>query len=510
MTDHHDEEHRGPERPEDAERHDRVRPEAVEGRDSFLPDDEERHDPERPDVEPPAEQPGGFRAQHHWPPPPPPPPGTTAGGSERDLPGWGWDAPPPGAGRPDLGWAWAPPPRHARRRRGSAIIAAVVAAAVLIASGVGIGIGLSNSEGRSSSQPTFVNPGPGGGTVNPGGDGSTAPPGQTPAQDQPSNSADQSIVEEVGPAVVIIETRIGTGAPGSSAEGGAAGTGMLLTSSGEVLTNNHVIRGATSIEVTVNGTQQYTADVVGADPSADVALLQLENASGLSIIHPGDTSNLTVGQSVVAIGNAYGRGGEASATMGSIKALDQTITAGDPGSSPERLGGLIQMNAPIAPGDSGGAVADAQGDVIGMITAASRTSAVSRTSTAGYAIVIDDALSVVHRIESGEETGDIILGLPGLLGVQVRDLDAEAAARLGLNGDGGALVVQAVDGTPAAGAGITAGAAITSIDGHHTGSAEALGTVMHGTEPGQVVSVTWVDGSGTHTASLRLITGPAV
>ncbi|MFL5798179.1 MAG: S1C family serine protease [Actinomycetota bacterium] len=499
MTDHHDEEHReterldDTERPDDTERLDPIRPQA------------ERRDPERPDVEP-----GGFRAQHHWPPPPPPPPGTTAGAPGGVRPAWAWDAPPPGAGRPDIGWAWGPPPRHARRRRGSAIVAAVVAAAVLIASGVGIGIGLSNSGTHSSAQPTFVNPGSnGGGAFNPGG-GSPTPAGQTPGQGQTPNSADQSIVDQVRPAVVIIETRIGSGAPGSAAEGGAAGTGMLLNSTGEVLTNNHVIRGATSIEVTVNGTQQYTADVVGADPAADVAVLQLENASGLATIRPADTSNLTVGQRVVAIGNAYGRGGEASATTGSIKALNQTITAGDPGSSPERLGGLIQMNAPIAPGDSGGAVVDTQGDVIGMITAASRTSAVSRTSTAGYAIVLDDALSVVHRIESGQETGDIILGLPGLLGVQVRDLDAAAAARLGLNAGDGALVVQAVDGTPAAGAGITAGAAITSIDGHATGTAVELGNVMHATQPGQDVSVTWVDGSGTHTASLRLITGPAV
>jgi S1-C subfamily serine protease len=443
----------------------------------------------------------GFGAQHqHWFPPPPPPPGSTTGTSDQEGAAWGWDPSSTGARTSDQGWAWGPPPtRRPPRRRGSAIIAAVVAAAVLIASGVGIGIGLSNSHSPSTASPPTVNPGGGPFSGN-----------QTPSGGQTANSATQSIVDHVRPAVVIIETKLGTGAPGSSAEGGAAGTGMLLTSSGQVLTNNHVIRGATSISVTVNGTQQYQADVVGADPTADVALLQLENASGLSTIQTADTSNLTAGQSVVAIGNAYGQGGQASSTSGTITALDQTITAGDPGSEPERLQGLIETDAPIAPGDSGGALVDTQGEVIGMITAASRTSAISRTSTDGYAISIDDALSVVQRIRSGEVSSDIILGLPGLLGVQARNLDAATAARLGLDTNGGALVLQVVGGTPAAQAGITSGSAITRIAGHAITSAEDLGTVMHGTRPGQLVNVTWVNDSGTHTATVRLITGPAV
>jgi S1-C subfamily serine protease len=487
--------------------------------------------PGRPDEGPSGWAPGDSAGQsehgHAWgaheqwgPPPPPPPLGPPAGSpGVASQPGWSWTVPQQGGfSGADSNDAWGAPSRRPPRRKGFAIVAAVVAAAVLIASGVGIGWGISHSGDRQSSSST-LSPGVGGGSpVQPGGDGNpgggngggTAPGGQVPSQGQPADPTTQAIADQVLPSVVSINTRIGTGVPGSNAEGGAAGSGMLLTSSGEVLTNNHVIRGATSIEVTVNGTSTYSADVVGADPSADVALLQIQDASGFSVVQPADTSNLTVGQSIVAIGNAYGQGGEPAATAGSITALEQTITAGDPGSSPERLSGLIQTNAPIAPGDSGGALVDTNGDVVGMITAASRTSAFSRTSTEGYAISIDDALAVVNRIHTGEATGDIILGLPGLLGVQSRDLDAAAAARLGLATTGGALVLQVVPGTPAADAGITAGSAITRIDGHAIGSADDLGTVMHGTKPGQQVSVTWVNGGGTHSATVRLITGPAV
>jgi S1-C subfamily serine protease len=379
-----------------------------------------------------------------------------------------------------------------------------VAASLLIASGVGIGWGLSQGDGGSSSaiaSPPTTGAEGGGSTTG----GSTG--GQVPPQGQVGGDA-QRVAQSVEPAVVVIRTEIGTGAPGSFAQGSAAGTGMLITSSGEVLTNNHVIRGATRIEVTIQGEGTYPAEVVGADPTDDVALLQVEGVSGLPTITR-DTSNLSVGMAVVAIGNAYGQG-SASATAGRITGLEQTITAGDPGSAPERLSGLIQTNAAIAPGDSGGALVDTQGEVVGMITAASQTSAFTRTSTQGYAIAIDDAFGIVNRIQSGQATGDIVLGRPGLLGVQVRDLDNAAAARLGLATDGGAFIVEVVPDTPAADAGMTAGSAITSINGHAIGSADDLGNVMHTTKPGEQATVEWVSNDGPHSATVQLITAPAV
>ena len=441
--------------------------------------------PERPDLAP------GFRPHASALPP----------ASPWEAPPGGWSSPPPAG-------------RHRQPRRGTAVLAAVVAAAVLIASGVGIGWGLSQGDRSGSNDNAAVVPPPdngsnGGGSnaggSNDGTDGDTAP---VPPQGQTGGLHPAAIADQVGPAVVVIKTVIGSGAPGSFADGGASGTGMIVTSEGEILTNNHVIRGATTIQVSIDGRGTYDADVVGADPTDDVALLQIEDVSGLPTVNV-DTSNLTVGSQVVAIGNAYGEG-STSATTGNITALEQDITAGDPGADPERLHGLIQTDAPIAPGDSGGALVDPQGEVIGMITAATRTSSFSRTSTEGYAITIEDALSIVDQIRSGEASGDIILGRPGLLGVQVGDMTNSAAARLGLSIDGGALVLGVVPQTPAAQAGITQGSAITVINGNAIGSSSDLSDVMHTTKPGDQADVTWVDGNGSHSATVQLITGPAV
>jgi S1-C subfamily serine protease len=411
-----------------------------------------------------------------------------------------------------IGWHG---PQHAqpRRSRAGAIVAAVVASAVLIASGVGIGWGLSQPGSRSGA---FTNPplsgNAGGSNPNVGGNPSTggSDNGSTSNGNGGSSSSTnpQQVAQGVLPAVVVIRTEIGTGAPGVGPEGAAAGTGMILTSGGEVLTNNHVIRGSTDIQVTTSNGNTYTARVIGADPTDDVALLQLDGASGLSTILP-DTQNLTKGTPVVAIGNAYGTGNP-SATGGTITGLDQTITAGDPGSPSERLHGVIQTNAPIAPGNSGGPLVDTQGEVVGMVTAATQTSAFTRTSTEGYAITIGDALNIVHRIQSGDTSGgDIVYGRPGLLGVQVRNLSAAAAARLGVS-SGGAYVIQVVPGTPAANAGMQDGSVITNIDGQAIGSAKDVSDVMHSTKPGDTASITWVDASGQHSASVRLIEAPAV
>src|SRR5437773_753225 len=152
----------------------------------------------------------------------------------------------------------------------------------------------------------------------------------------------------IGTGAVVIDTTVGYQG------GSAARTGMVLTSSGEVLTNNHVIRGATSIKVTAVATgRTYTAKVVGTDPADDVAVLQLQGASGLKTIGTTDSSKLAVGTAVVALGNAYGAGGTPSVVTGNIVALDQTITAGDAGGgAAEQLSGLIETNAALQPGDS--------------------------------------------------------------------------------------------------------------------------------------------------------------
>ena len=202
----------------------------------------------------------------------------------------------------------------------------------------------------------------------------------------------------------------------------AAGTGMVLTSNGEVLTNNHVIDGATTISVTDLGNNKtYNATVVGYDRTGDIAVLQLTGASGLQTVSLGDSSTASVGQSVTGIGNAGGTGGTPSTASGTITALNQSITASDDGGgNSEQLSGLIETNANIQPGDSGGALVDSSGQVLGMDTAASSGSnGFSTSSTQAFAIPINTAVSVAKQIEAGNASSTIHIGKTGFLGVEV-------------------------------------------------------------------------------------------
>src|SRR5882757_5368163 len=209
----------------------------------------------------------------------------------------------------------------------------------------------------------------GGGTSVVSGQGSgsaSAPPNPAQAADTSTTSA--TTAQQVG--VVDINTVLSY----QGAE--AAGTGMVLTSSGDVLTNNHVVEGATSIKVTIVSTgATYTAKVVGTDPTDDVAVIQLQNASGLQTAKIGDSSDVKAGDAVTAVGNAGGTGGTPSAAKGSVTATGQTLTASDEnGSNVETLTGMIEINANVVAGDSGGPLYDADGNVIGMDTAASTSS----------------------------------------------------------------------------------------------------------------------------------------
>lgn len=452
--------------------------------------------------------------QGPWPPPPPrgshPPPPSAGGygpppggyapppggypsppGDPYSPPGGAY-TPPPGGHQPG-GEGHPPPPAAPRHRSSWAILAAVVAAALLL-SGLGAGWGLAASRALHS----VVSGTQGPIQTVPQVGGSSGQSGQTIDA--------QAVASKVGPATVDINTVVAS--LGQSAQ--AAGTGMILTSSGEVLTNNHVVEGSTSIKVTIpNRSGSYTATVVGVSPSADVALLQIQGVSGLPTVNLANSSNLSVGQAVVAIGNALGQGGSPTVTRGSITALDQTITASSDNGSSEQLSGLIQSDAPISPGDSGGPLANASGQVIGMITAGEAQGFRRTTSTVGYAIPTDKAVSVVNEIRAGHASSTILIGPTGYLGVSVRDLDPGTAARLGLDVSGGALVRGVAQGSPAAQAGITANSVITSIDGTSIGSANDLGPAIQSHKPGQRITVTWVDQGGTHTAGATLISGPA-
>jgi S1-C subfamily serine protease len=273
----------------------------------------------------------------------------------------------------------------------------------------------------------------------------------------------------------------------------AAGTGMVLTSDGEILTNNHVVEGATSITVTISSTgATYAASVVGTDPTDDVAVLQLADASGLPTAHLSD-AGATVGESVTGVGNAGGTG-TLTAAPGTVTALEQSITASDEtGADSEQLSGLIETDAAIQAGDSGGPLYGEDGMVIGMDTAASTGGA-----TQAYAIPIDDAEAIAAQIVAGVDDSTIHQGLPAFLGVSLQGTA------------GGATVAGVVSGAPAADAGITAGDVITSVDGSAIGSADDLSSALATLDPGDHVTVTWtgIDGS-QQTTTVTLAAGPA-
>ncbi len=317
-------------------------------------------------------------------------------------------------------------------------------------------------------------PAPGGGTATPG-----------------------AIAAAVDPSIVDINTVLDYGV------GSAAGTGMILTPGGEILTNNHVINEATTISVTVPSTgKTFGATVVGTDPTQDVAVLQLRDAVGLTPIPIGDSGAVSAGDAVVALGNAGGVGGVPAAVTGTVRATNQTITASDAGgANAETLSGLIEIDAQIQPGDSGGPLVNSAGRVIGMDTAASGGRRFQAAGTLGFAIPIAQATSVAQQIESGQASATIHLGLPAFIGVVI----SPAAT-----GRPGALVTEVRPGSPAARAGMAAGDTITSVGGEPVSTSTDLSALIKSHHPGDKVTFAWSDqGGSTHTASLTLVSGPA-
>jgi S1-C subfamily serine protease len=330
-----------------------------------------------------------------------------------------------------------------------------------------------------------------------------------------STAQTNAIAAKVSPALVDINSSFGyQGAQG-------AGTGIVLTSNGEVLTNNHVINGATKISVTdVGNGKTYSATVLGYDDSHDVALLQLKGASGLQTAHLADSSKVAVGESVVAVGNAGGTGGTPSNAGGSVTALNQSITAGDDldGVS-EQLSGLIEVNANIQPGDSGGSLVNTAGDVIGIDTAASQGFNFQSTASQGFAIPINEAMSIARQILSGHGSATTHVGATAFLGVELSSSSSSSQGNFGSFGDnsgngsgastGGATVSGVVSGGPAAQAGLTQGDTITSVDGNSVDSPASISAALVGHHPGDRIQIGWVDSSGqTHTATVVLGSGP--
>ena len=399
-------------------------------------------------------------------------------------------APPGYPPSPPYDGGYLPSPEPPRRRRSSRAVVAFVALAAGVAAAVGIE---SRDNSTNTAQPAVTTPASGSTSAS----GSNEPlPTVAPSLPTTTKNLDtNAIVALVDPAVVDITTRIDGGE--------AAGTGMVVTSSGLVLTNNHVIDGATKIAVQIAGTgPTYDAHIVGYDVAHDIALLQIEGASDLKTISVGDSTGLDTGDKVVTIGNALGSSGPHAVSSGTIQALDQSITANDLTGDSEDLTGLIETDASLQPGDSGGPLVNSSGQVIGINTAASLNRRGTR-STSGYAIPIDKALAVAQQIENGKDSASVHVGDRAILGIEIT---------AGPSSDqSGVRVTRTTADGPAAKAGMERGATITEIDGTTINSIEDLEKVLFQRHPGDKVTVTWLDTSGaTHTASIAMVAGPPI
>lgn len=310
----------------------------------------------------------------------------------------------------------------------------------------------------------------------PGGPG--LPQTATSTDTQPATAAEST-------GVVLVNTSIDYGSAA------AAGTGLVLTADGIVVTNHHVVEGATEIEVTDPSTQRtYEATVLGYDSGHDIAVLQLDGASGLATVTT-DRAAATDGEEVTSVGNADGRGSLVAAD-GTVTDPNTAITVSDDDGSQARLRDLIEVDADVVSGDSGGALLDEDGDVIGMNVAASAGGA----DVSGYAIPIDTVLDIAAQIMAGQGSGDVEIGQDAALGIQVDTSDSTR-------------VVGVVDGGGAADAGITAGSTITRVDGTFVSSVDDITKVLGEHQPGDQVSVAWTDPAGaSHAATVTLGRAP--
>ncbi len=375
---------------------------------------------------------------------------------------------------PDAPSAWTPPPATPPSDSVWNRVAAFLVLIAVVAAAGGAGIGWSLARVVTGNHPVAQ--------ATP----STLPESPitqvTPSPNTSNNgtSGTEAIANKVRPAIVDINTTLGNGQ--------AAGTGMIVSSTGEILTNNHVVAGSSSISVSIAGrSRSYSAHVVGVNVSQDVAVIQIDaSISSLPTVTFADSSTLQVGDSVVAVGNALGRGGVPPATEGNVTALNQTITASEGRSSAETLSGMIQSDAPIYEGDSGGALVNTSGQVVGMITAGQAQGFRSAASDVGYSVSSNTAVREVNRIRAHEQAADLTYGQVGYLGVSVQDATGS-----------GALVVGVQSGSPAASAGLTTGSVITKIGGTTVTSSDSLGTAIRSHRPGDRVSVSWTTQAGT-------------
>ncbi len=316
----------------------------------------------------------------------------------------------------------------------------------------------------------------------------------------------QGILQRVQPGVVSIRTQAFQGGGGlfdlDPAPVRGAGTGMILAPSGEILTNAHVVSGATSIKVTLDGeTEARDADLAGADPSADVAILKLRDTRDLQgrPVRLGSSKDLKVGDSVVAIGNALSLRGGPTVTLGIVSALERSLSG-----NVQQLSGLIQTDAAINPGNSGGPLVNANGEVVGINTAVIQSTGRGLAQNIGFAIAIDTVKPMLERLSKGES------GAPqGFLGVSSVTLTGEIRDRFGFTAEKGAVVTEVVPGSPAAAAGLRPNDVITRFGDQDIETNADLQAAVRTLKPGSRAEVQWMRGDQEGRATVTLGARPA-
>jgi putative serine protease PepD len=324
----------------------------------------------------------------------------------------------------------------------------------------------------------------------------------TTADESPPASSLTGIVKRVLPAVVNIKVTTLTATPfGGTGSGRAEGSGIVLSKDGIILTNNHVVANSTSVSVSFNdGHPSMTGRVIGTDPQHDLAIVEVK-ANDLHPITIGSSHELRLGDHVAAIGFPLGLGGP-TVTQGIVSGLDRDITvASDSGTGAEHLKGLIQTDAAINPGNSGGPLVDANGNLVGIATAAASAASAENT---GFAIAVDEAIPVVEQIIRNGSTNR---EGRAWIGVQVAPVAEAGAAGLDLPpGIKGALVAGIVAGSPAASSSLHVGDVITSVDGDRVSSPSELTSILGGHSTGDTITIGVVR-SGGERSSVRLTLG---
>ena len=303
----------------------------------------------------------------------------------------------------------------------------------------------------------------------------------TAASSSGSSLTTEQVADLVSPSVVVITTEQVVYSQwswyGQNQVESGAGSGVIISSDGYILTCAHVVDGASTITVTI-GDKDYTATLVGEDTTSDIAVIKID-ADGLTPATVGNSDSLKVGQSVMAVGNPLGELG-GTVTGGMISALNRSVTI--QGSSSVNTMSLIQMDASVSPGNSGGGLFNMNGELIGLVNAKSSS---SDAEGLGFAIPINDAIKVAQELlENGYVTGRPYLGITYLAVT-----DAQTASQLGVNAYG-VYVVEVVKGGPAEKAGLQAGDRIVSVDGTEIASKDDLGTLMQKHAAGDTLSIT--------------------